>query len=90
MSCPTPRPRQAALKKQVAEQKARVAALNDLQAGLAAEITDTKHQLRAIGADLTAVKKKIVKMEARIELVKDGLRRPRRAGQAHGRRAHAA
>ena len=60
----------AQLKKQVAEQKARVAALNDLQAGLAAEISDTKHQLRAIGADLTAVKKKIVKMEARIELVK--------------------
>ncbi len=61
----------AQLKKQVAEQKARVAALNDLQAGLAAEISDTKHQLRAIGADLTAVKKKIVKMEARIKLVKE-------------------
>jgi murein DD-endopeptidase MepM/ murein hydrolase activator NlpD len=60
----------AALKKQVAEQKARVAALNDLQAGLAAEIADTKNQLRAIGADLTAVKKKIVKMEARIVVVK--------------------
>src|SRR5688572_15427003 len=60
----------AQLKKQVAEQKARVAALNDLQAGLAAEIADTKHQLRAIGADLTAVKKKIVKMEARIKVVK--------------------
>src|SRR5687768_17801725 len=42
----------AALKKEVAEQKARVAALNDLQAGLAAEIADTKNQLRAIGADL--------------------------------------
>ncbi len=60
----------AQLKKQVAEQKARVAALNDLQAGLAAEIADTKNQLRAIGADLTAVKKKIVKMEARIVVVK--------------------
>jgi murein DD-endopeptidase MepM/ murein hydrolase activator NlpD len=60
----------AALKKQVAEQKARVAALNDLQAGLAAEIADTKNQLRAIGADLTAVKKKIAKMEARIVVVK--------------------
>jgi murein DD-endopeptidase MepM/ murein hydrolase activator NlpD len=64
------RAKAAQLKKQVAEQKARVAALNDLQAGLAAEISDTKHQLRAIGADLTAVKKKIVKMEARIVLVK--------------------
>jgi len=60
----------AALKKEVAEQKARVAALNDLQAGLAAEIADTKTQLRAIGADLTAVKKKIGKMEARIVAVK--------------------
>ena len=60
----------AALKKEVAEQKARVAALNDLQAGLAAEIADTKTQLRAIGADLTAVKNKIKKMEARIVLVK--------------------
>jgi len=60
----------AALKKEVAEQKARVAALNDLQAGLSAEIADTKKQLRAIGADLTAVKNKIVKMEARIVVVK--------------------
>jgi murein DD-endopeptidase MepM/ murein hydrolase activator NlpD len=60
----------AALKKEVAEQKARVAALNDLQAGLAAEIADTKNQLQAIGADLTAVKKKIGRMEARIEVVK--------------------
>ena len=60
----------AALKREVAEQKARVAALNDLQAGLAAEIADTKTQLRAIGADLTAVKNKIGKMEARIVVVK--------------------
>ena len=60
----------AALKKEVAEQKARVAALNDLQAGLSAEIADTKKQLRAIGADLTAVKNKIGKMEARIVVVK--------------------
>jgi murein DD-endopeptidase MepM/ murein hydrolase activator NlpD len=65
------RARQAALKKEVAAQKARVAALNDLQAGLAAEISDTASQLRAVGADLTAVKKKIVKMETQIEVVKD-------------------
>ena len=63
--------RQTALKKEVAAQKARVAALNDLQAGLAAEIGDTKNQLRAVGADLVAVKAKIVKMETRIELVKE-------------------
>jgi murein DD-endopeptidase MepM/ murein hydrolase activator NlpD len=62
--------RQAALKKQVAEQKAQIAAINDLQAGLAAEISDTKNQLRKVGADLAAVKRKIVKMQARIEAVK--------------------
>lgn len=62
--------KQAALKKEVADQKARVAALADLQSGLAAEISDTKRQLRAVGADLAAVKKKITKMEARIEVVK--------------------
>jgi len=62
--------KQAALKKQVAEQKAQLAAINDLQAGLAAEITDTKNTLRKVGADLAAVKKKIVKMQARIEAVK--------------------
>jgi murein DD-endopeptidase MepM/ murein hydrolase activator NlpD len=60
----------AALKKQVAAQKAQIAAINDLQAGLAAEIADTKNQLRKIGADLAAVKKKIVKMQARIDAVK--------------------
>jgi murein DD-endopeptidase MepM/ murein hydrolase activator NlpD len=62
--------KQAALKKQVAQQKAQIAAINDLQAGLAAEIADTRNQLRKIGADLAAVKKKIVKMQARIDTVK--------------------
>ncbi len=64
------RARQSALKAEVAAQKARVAALNDLQAGLAAEISDTKSQLRKVGADLSAVKKKIGKMETRIAIVK--------------------
>jgi murein DD-endopeptidase MepM/ murein hydrolase activator NlpD len=63
--------RQTALKKEVVAQKARVAALNDLQAGLSAEISDTRNQLRKVGADLSAVKKRIVKMEARIEVVKE-------------------
>ncbi len=62
--------KQSALKKEVAEQKARVAALNDLQAGLAAEISDTKNQLRKVGADLAAVRRKITKMEGRIKVVK--------------------
>jgi murein DD-endopeptidase MepM/ murein hydrolase activator NlpD len=64
------RARQAALKKQVAQQKAQIAAINDLQSGLAAEIADTSQQLRKIGADLATIRKKIVKMQARIEAVK--------------------
>lgn len=62
--------KQAALKKEVAEQKAQIAAINDLQDGLAAEISDTRSQLRKIGADLTAVKKKITTMTRRIAAVK--------------------
>lgn len=58
--------KQEQLKKDIAAQKARVAAINDLQAGLAAEIRSTKSDLKAIGADLTAVKKKITGMEAKI------------------------
>jgi murein DD-endopeptidase MepM/ murein hydrolase activator NlpD len=63
--------RQSALKQEVAAQKARMSALNDLQNGLAAEISDTKSQLAKVGADLTAVRKKIVTMEAKIEVVKE-------------------
>ena len=61
---------QAQLKKQIADQKAKVAAIRDLQSGLAAEIASTKSDLRQIGADLSAVKKKITKMEAKIAEVK--------------------
>jgi murein DD-endopeptidase MepM/ murein hydrolase activator NlpD len=63
--------RQSALKAEVAAQKARMSALNDLQNGLAAEISDTKSQLAKVGADLTAVRKKIVTMESKIEVVKE-------------------
>jgi len=63
--------RQSALKAEVAAQKARMSALNDLQNGLAAEISDTKSQLAKVGADLTAVRKKIVTMEAKIVVVKE-------------------
>jgi len=61
--------KQAALKKEVAHQKAQVAKLNSLQAALSSEIRETKKQLNGIGADLTAVRKKITKMEGRIEEV---------------------
>ncbi len=59
-----------ALKKEIAEQKAKVAALNDLQDGLAQEISSTKSELRKIGADLSAIKRKIKKMETRIAAVR--------------------
>lgn len=62
--------KQAALKKEVAAQKAQIAAINDLQDGLAAEIADTRGQLKKIGADLDAVRKKITRMEARVAQVK--------------------
>ncbi len=61
--------KQAALKKEVAAQKAQVAKLNSLQSALASEIRETKKQLNSIGADLTSVRKKITKMENRIEEV---------------------
>jgi murein DD-endopeptidase MepM/ murein hydrolase activator NlpD len=62
--------KQAALKKEVAAQKAKVAQINSLQSALSSEIRATKAQLNSIGVDLTAVRKKIVKMESRIEEVK--------------------
>ncbi len=64
------RAKQTALKKKVAEQKAQIAAINDLQKGLAAEISGTKTELRKIGADLTTVKRKITRMQSRITKVK--------------------
>lgn len=62
--------KQAALKERVEKQKAEIAAISDLQQGLAAEISDTKNQLRKIGADLDAVRKKISRMQTRINKVK--------------------
>lgn len=62
--------KQAALKKEVAAQKAQISAINDMQAGLAQEIAGTRSQLKKIGADLDAVRKKITRMEARIAEVK--------------------
>jgi murein DD-endopeptidase MepM/ murein hydrolase activator NlpD len=62
--------RQAELKKDVAEQKARVAALNSLQAALSSEIAETRNQLRVIGADLDAVRTRISKMQTRIKAVR--------------------
>jgi murein DD-endopeptidase MepM/ murein hydrolase activator NlpD len=68
--------KQAALKKEVANQKAKVTELNGLQSSLAAEIRATKQQLNSIGADLTAVRVRITDMEAKIvevSAIYDGL-----------------
>jgi murein DD-endopeptidase MepM/ murein hydrolase activator NlpD len=63
------RAKAAAMKKQIEEEKAQVAQLNALQAGLAADIASTRRQLSGINADLSAVKKKITRMTNRIKVV---------------------
>jgi murein DD-endopeptidase MepM/ murein hydrolase activator NlpD len=63
------RARQEQLKQEVAEQKAQIAKLNELQASLSLEIDETTRTLRGINADLAAVKTKIDKMQTRIEAV---------------------
>jgi murein DD-endopeptidase MepM/ murein hydrolase activator NlpD len=63
------RARQEQLKREVDEQKAQIAALNQLQASLALEIDETTRTLRGINADLAAVKTKITAMQSRIEAV---------------------
>ena len=62
------------LKKEVAEQKEAVAALRNLQNGLAAEIAATKVQLNGINADLAKVKLRIGKMTTRINAVRAAYR----------------
>jgi len=64
------RAQQNALKKEVAEQKAAVAQLRNLQSGLAAEIAATKVQLNGINADLAKVKIRINRMTTRINAVR--------------------
>jgi murein DD-endopeptidase MepM/ murein hydrolase activator NlpD len=64
------RARQKQLERQIKEQKAEVAALNRLQGQLSGAIAETKSNLRAINADLTAVRASIAKMIKQIDLVK--------------------
>ena len=58
--------RQKALQQKIAEQKAQVARLRDLQAGLAADIASTSRALGGINADLGATKKRISAMTTKI------------------------
>jgi len=70
------RARQAQLRKDVAAQRARIAHLAALQAGLSADIHDTAVQLRGVNADLAQVKVKITSLQTRIDAVQsdyDGL-----------------
>ena len=63
------RARQAQLRKDVAAQKAQVAHLAALQAGLTADIHDTAVQLRGVNADLADVRSKITRLQTRIDAV---------------------
>jgi len=63
------RARQAQLRRDVAAQKARVAALAALQANLSADIHDTAVQLRGVNANLSQVKVKITALQSRIDAV---------------------
>jgi murein DD-endopeptidase MepM/ murein hydrolase activator NlpD len=62
--------RQAQIKKDMAEQKAKVAELNALQGALSSEIRNTKDELRGIQTDLASVRVRITKMEAKINVIK--------------------
>ena len=62
--------RQAQIKRDVLRQKAQVARLTSLQAGLAGEIRRTTNEVRGINADLASVKVKMTAMQGRIDEVK--------------------
>lgn len=63
------RARQERLKKDVAAQKAQVARLQRLQAGVSADIHDTATQLRGINADIRSVRDRITAIDAQIVTV---------------------
>ena len=58
--------RQKALQQKIAEQKAQVAHLRELQAGLASDIASTSRALGGINADLTATKRRISGLTSKI------------------------
>ena len=62
--------RQAQIKRDVAREKAQVARLTSLQAGLADVIQQTTSQVRGINADLATVKIKMTAMQGRVDEVK--------------------
>ena len=62
--------KQAALVKQIKDQKAAIALINGMQTDLSHQIASTKKELAGINADLVAVRKSINQMVVRIEAVK--------------------
>ena len=64
------RARQNALQKQLRDQRAQVAEINNLQAELSTQIDSTKRQLSGINADLSSVKKSIDSMIVKIDVVR--------------------
>jgi murein DD-endopeptidase MepM/ murein hydrolase activator NlpD len=64
------RARQAALAKQLSDQKAQIAQINALQTDLSTEITSTRRQLDGINTDLAAVKTSINSMVVKIDVVR--------------------
>jgi murein DD-endopeptidase MepM/ murein hydrolase activator NlpD len=62
--------KQAALAKQIKDQKAAIAQINQLQSGLSRQIASTTRELNGINLDLTKVRKDISNMAVRIEGVK--------------------
>jgi murein DD-endopeptidase MepM/ murein hydrolase activator NlpD len=64
------RARQDALQKQLRDQRAQVAQINNLQAELSTQIDSTKAQLNGINADLATVKTSINSMSAKIDVVR--------------------
>ena len=64
------RARQNALAKQLRDQRAQVAQINNLQAELSTQIDSTKRQLSGINADLAAVKTSINSMVVKIDVVR--------------------
>jgi murein DD-endopeptidase MepM/ murein hydrolase activator NlpD len=64
------RARQDALQKQLRDQRAQVAEINNLQAELGTQIDSTKRQLSGINADLASVKASINSMAVKIDVVR--------------------
>ncbi len=62
--------RQEQLKRDAAAEKARVARLDALQAGLAAQIRQTTNELRGINVDLTKVRARIGTMQDKIDVIR--------------------